>query len=75
MVGSAPLVEFGISRVTSNHYLLAVSVAPLLVAMNRKKFEGLPEQARQIIRKFSGEWAAERYIEIYSRKIKPRLIA
>jgi TRAP-type C4-dicarboxylate transport system substrate-binding protein len=33
--------------------------------MNRKKFEGLPEQAKQIIRKFSGEWAAERYVEIY----------
>jgi TRAP-type C4-dicarboxylate transport system substrate-binding protein len=33
--------------------------------MNRKKFDGLPEQAKQIIRKFSGEWAAERYIEIY----------
>jgi TRAP-type C4-dicarboxylate transport system substrate-binding protein len=65
MVGPAPLVEFGISRVTSNHYLLAVSASPLLVVMNRRKFEGLPEQARQIIRKFSGEWAADRYIEIY----------
>jgi TRAP-type C4-dicarboxylate transport system substrate-binding protein len=65
MAGPAPLVEFGISRVVSNHYLLAVSAAPLLVVMNRKKFEGLPEQAKQIIRKFSGEWAAERYIEIY----------
>jgi TRAP-type C4-dicarboxylate transport system substrate-binding protein len=65
MTGPAPLIEFGISRVVSNHYLLAVSAAPLLVVMNRKKFEGLPEQAKQIIRKFSGEWAAERYIEIY----------
>jgi TRAP-type C4-dicarboxylate transport system substrate-binding protein len=65
MVGPAPLVEFGISRVTSNHYLLVVSAAPLLVVMNRKKFEGLPEQAKQIIRKFSGERAAERYVEIY----------
>jgi TRAP-type C4-dicarboxylate transport system substrate-binding protein len=65
MTGPAPLVEFGISRVVSNHYLLAVSAAPLLVVMNRKKFEGIPEQAKQIIRKFSGEWAAERYIEIY----------
>jgi TRAP-type C4-dicarboxylate transport system substrate-binding protein len=63
--GPAPLIEFGISRVVSNHYLLAVSVAPLLVVMNRKKFEELPEQAKQIIRKFSGEWAALRYIEIY----------
>jgi TRAP-type C4-dicarboxylate transport system substrate-binding protein len=65
MVAPAPLIEFGIARVVSNHYLLVVSAAPLLVVMNRKKFEGLPEQAKQIIRKFSGEWAAERYIEIY----------
>jgi TRAP-type C4-dicarboxylate transport system substrate-binding protein len=65
MVGPAPLIEFGIARVVSNHYLLAVSAAPLLVVMNREKFEGLPEQAKQIIRKFSGEWAAERYIEVY----------
>jgi TRAP-type C4-dicarboxylate transport system substrate-binding protein len=73
MVGSAPLIEFGISRVTSNHYLLAVSASPLLVAMNRKKFEGLPEKARQIIRKFSGQWAAERYIEIYGGENKSAL--
>jgi TRAP-type C4-dicarboxylate transport system substrate-binding protein len=65
MVGPAPLIEFGISRVVSNHYLLVVSAAPLLVVMNRKRFEELSEQAKQIIRKFSGEWAAERYIEIY----------
>jgi TRAP-type C4-dicarboxylate transport system substrate-binding protein len=65
MVGPAPLIEFGIARVVSNHYLLVVSAAPLLVVMNRKKFEGLPERAKQIVRKFSGEWAAERYIEIY----------
>jgi TRAP-type C4-dicarboxylate transport system substrate-binding protein len=65
MVGPAPLIEFGISRVVANHYLLVVSAAPLLVVMNRKKFEELPELAKQVIRKFSGEWAAERYIEIY----------
>lgn len=65
MVGPAPLIEFGIARVVSNHYLLVVSAAPLLVVMSRKKFEGLPERAKQIVRKFSGEWAAERYIEIY----------
>jgi TRAP-type C4-dicarboxylate transport system substrate-binding protein len=65
MVAPAPLIEFGISRVVSNHFLLGVSATPLLVVMNRKKFEGLPEQAKQIIRKFSGEWTADRYIETY----------
>jgi TRAP-type C4-dicarboxylate transport system substrate-binding protein len=65
MVGPAPLIEFGIARVLSNHYLLSVSAVPLLVVMNRQKFEGLPEKAKQIIRKFSGGWTAERYIETY----------
>ena len=65
MVGPAPLMEFGISRVAPNHYLLGVSSAPLMVAMNRKKFESLPEPARQIIRNFSGRWAAEHYIAVY----------
>jgi len=65
MVSPVPLIEFGISRVVPNHYLLGVSAAPLLVVMNRKKFEELPEQAKQIIRKFSGVWPAEHYIETY----------
>jgi TRAP-type C4-dicarboxylate transport system substrate-binding protein len=65
MVGPTPLMEFGISRVAPNHYLLGVSSAPLTVVMNRKKFESLPEQARQIIRNFSEGWTAERYIETY----------
>jgi TRAP-type C4-dicarboxylate transport system substrate-binding protein len=65
MVGPAPLIEFGISRVAPNHYLLGVSSAPLAVVMNRKAFDALPERARQVIRKFSGEWSAERYIATY----------
>jgi TRAP-type C4-dicarboxylate transport system substrate-binding protein len=40
--------------------------APLVVLMNRKKFESLPELAQAVIRKHSGEWAADRFIEIYS---------
>lgn len=64
-VGAKPLIEFGISRVVANHYLLAVSSAPLLVVMSRKTFEGLPEQARKIIRRFSGRWTAEEYIKTY----------
>jgi TRAP-type C4-dicarboxylate transport system substrate-binding protein len=68
MVVPVALIEFGISRVTPNHYLLGVSSPPLLLAMNRKKFESLPAQAQKIIRKFSGEWIAERYIETYLKE-------
>ncbi|MDP1908281.1 MAG: C4-dicarboxylate ABC transporter substrate-binding protein, partial [Hyphomicrobium sp.] len=63
MVAPAPLVEFGIARVTPNHYLLGVSSAPLLLVMSRKTFDSLPESAQRIVGKFSGAWAAEHYIE------------
>ena len=64
----ATLIEFGIARVTPNHYLLGVSSAPLLVVMSREKFDGLPDQMQRIIRKFSGVWIAERYIEASLRE-------
>jgi TRAP-type C4-dicarboxylate transport system substrate-binding protein len=40
-------------------------VAPLTLLMNRKKFESLPTSSQNIIRKYSGEWAASRFIEVY----------
>jgi TRAP-type C4-dicarboxylate transport system substrate-binding protein len=30
--------------------------------MNRKTFDGLPEQAQSVIRKYSGEWTARRFV-------------
>ena len=57
------LFEFGIGRVAGHHYLLQTSAAPLALLMNRRKFDSLPVQAQNIIRKYSGEWAAARYIE------------
>jgi TRAP-type C4-dicarboxylate transport system substrate-binding protein len=57
------LFEFGIARVASYHYFLPTSPAPLAVLMNRRTFDGLPAQAQSIIRKYSGEWTATRFIE------------
>jgi TRAP-type C4-dicarboxylate transport system substrate-binding protein len=66
-VSSTPLSDFGIKRVALNHYLLAISGAPLALLMNRKRFEALPERAQGIIRKYSGEWLAARFIDAYDR--------
>lgn len=65
MVAPPPLIEFGIARVTPNHYLLGVSSAPLLLVMSRKTLDSLPESAQRIAGKFSGAWAVERFIETY----------
>ena len=45
---------------------MPISSAPLVVLMNRSKFDNLPKQAQDIIRKYSGEWTAERFIATYN---------
>ena len=59
------LFDVGIGRLTSNHYLLGTSVAPLTLMMNRKVFDRLPENAKALVRKYSGEWAATRFADAY----------
>ncbi len=59
------MFDVGIGRLTSNHYLLGTSVAPLTLVMNRKVFDRLPENAKTLIRKYSGEWAAVQFSETY----------
>ena len=54
------LFAFGVGRVTSNHYMIRLGGAPTALVMNRKKFESLPPQAQAIIRRYSGQWLAER---------------
>jgi len=61
------LFDVGIGRLVSNHYLLPTSVAPLTLMMNRRVFDGLPDPAKQIIRRYSGEWAAARFADAYAR--------
>ena len=57
----SPLFDFGIARVTSYHFFTRLGIVPLAILMNRKKFEGLPKQGQDAIRKYSGEWTAERF--------------
>jgi len=59
------LFEYGISRIATHHYMLPTSTATLAFVMNRSKFESLPPHAKSIIRKYSGEWTATHFIEIF----------
>jgi TRAP-type C4-dicarboxylate transport system substrate-binding protein len=64
-VPPSPLVDYGIKRVATYHYLLGINGAPLMVLMNRKTFDGLPASLQAILRKHSGEWAVKRFVDIY----------
>ena len=59
------LFQFGIAQVAMHHYLLGVGSAPLALVMNRKTFDGLPEAAKTIIRKYSGMWAAAAWVKSF----------
>ena len=61
-VPPSAFIAFGIARVTAFHYLLPVSLTPLALIMDRETFDALPEQAKNIIRKYSGAWMAEGFV-------------
>jgi TRAP-type C4-dicarboxylate transport system substrate-binding protein len=65
---TAPMSEFGIGRVATHHFMLRTSAVPMLVLMNRSKFASLPDNAKAILRKFSGDWALERFIDAYQTR-------
>jgi TRAP-type C4-dicarboxylate transport system substrate-binding protein len=60
-----PLTDFGLGRVVTYHYLLSLGPSVRSILMNRKKFESLPQTGREVIRKYSGAWLAERVVEAY----------
>ena len=54
---------FGIGRLTNHHYLLPISGgAHLALVMSRKTFQGLPEQARDVLQKYGPQWMAARFV-------------
>jgi TRAP-type C4-dicarboxylate transport system substrate-binding protein len=72
----APLITFGLGRVTTYHYFLRLGSNVTTIVMNRKRFESLPKVAQDAIRGHSGEWLAARYIEgfeLYNEKVLEEL--
>lgn len=64
MVPPVPMMEFGIGRVATNHYFLQTSCVPLSLLMSKKRFDNLPGDIQAIIRKYSGDWLVQQYIQI-----------
>jgi TRAP-type C4-dicarboxylate transport system substrate-binding protein len=62
---TAPLTDFGLGRVVTYHYYLRLGPSVLSILMNRKRFESLPKAGQDVIRKYGGEWLAERFVKGY----------
>jgi TRAP-type C4-dicarboxylate transport system substrate-binding protein len=62
-VDVATMLDVGINRLTGNHYILPIATSPLVLLMNRQAFDSLPEEAKAIIARHSGDWIATRFID------------
>jgi TRAP-type C4-dicarboxylate transport system substrate-binding protein len=60
-----PLIDFGLRRAVTYHYLLRLGPSVRSILMSRTRFESLPQAGRDVIRKYSGAWLAERVVDGY----------
>jgi TRAP-type C4-dicarboxylate transport system substrate-binding protein len=73
IISPTGLFQFGAAGAAKNHFQLTIGTAPLLVVMSEQKFEGLPEPAKALIRKYSGEWAAAKWTALFAASEKASL--
>jgi len=59
----SPFFDFGLDRVTNNHFFIGLGVVPLCVLMNKKKFDALPEASRAVIERNAGEKLTKVWID------------
>jgi TRAP-type C4-dicarboxylate transport system substrate-binding protein len=59
----APFFDFGLNRVTNNHFFIGLGVVPLAILMNKKKFDALPASAQDAIKRNAGDALTKRWIE------------
>jgi TRAP-type transport system periplasmic protein len=59
----SPFFDFGLDRVTNNHFFIGLGVVPLCVLMNKRKFDALPEASRAVIERNAGNKLANVWIE------------
>lgn len=74
----SPFFDFGLDRVTNNHFFIGLGVVPLLIVMNRKKFEALPKDVQAVMLKHAGQSLADTWsasITAYNNEMLAKLKA
>jgi len=61
LMAPLPLVDYGIAKYVRFHYFPNFGGALSALVMNRRIFDALPQAGQEAIRKYSGDWIAERY--------------
>jgi len=55
----SPFFDFGLDRVTNNHFFIGLGVVPLPILMTRKRFEALPKDVQAVMLKHAGQTMAD----------------
>jgi TRAP-type C4-dicarboxylate transport system substrate-binding protein len=50
----SPLTDFGLDRVTNNHFFIRLETVAVAILMNKKKYDALPQAARAVIDRNAG---------------------
>jgi len=67
LLGWESMGTFKVLPVTTDHVQVALGFTPLMVAMNKKKYESMPDDLKAVLDRFSGEWIATRMAENYEK--------
>jgi TRAP-type transport system periplasmic protein len=59
----SPFFDFGLDRVTNNHFFIGLGVVPLCVLMNKRKFDALPRSAQAVVERNAGPALTKVWIE------------
>ncbi|MDX1374110.1 MAG: TRAP transporter substrate-binding protein [Burkholderiales bacterium] len=65
LLGWESMNTFRVLPVTTHHVQFPLGFTPLMVAMNRARYEGLPAELKKVVDKYSGEWVALRMAQNY----------
>lgn len=65
LLGWESMNTFRVIPVTSHHVQFPLGFTPLMVAMNRKRYESLPPDLRALVDRHSGVWVGERMAQNY----------
>src|ERR1700691_4269826 len=59
----SPFFDFGLHRVTNNHFFIGLGVVPLTILMNKKKFDSLTEGSPAAIERNAGKALTKKWID------------
>ncbi|UYN93837.1 MAG: TRAP transporter substrate-binding protein [Enhydrobacter sp.] len=65
LLGWESMNSFRVTPVTTHHVMVPLGVTPVMIAMNKQRYEGLPPDLRKAIDGITGEWIAENIAKNY----------